>query len=103
MSASSGPVRSALELGRVHFVGIGGAGMSGLALVCARLGAQVTGSDRSESSYTARLAAAGIEAAIGHAAAPPRAEPQPFFERFGSVPLLSSRSTVSTFECLTSG
>ncbi len=53
---------------RLHFVGVGGAGMSGLALVCARLGAQVTGSDRSESSYTARLRAAGIEPAIGHAA-----------------------------------
>jgi len=54
---------------RLHFVGIGGAGMSGLALVCARLGAAVTGSDRAESSYTARLRAAGIEPAIGHDAA----------------------------------
>lgn len=54
---------------RLHFVGIGGAGMSGLALVCAALGAEVTGSDRSESSYTARLRAAGIEPAIGHDAA----------------------------------
>jgi len=54
---------------RLHFVGIGGAGMSGLALVCARLGAAVTGSDRADSSYTARLRAAGIEPAIGHDAA----------------------------------
>jgi UDP-N-acetylmuramate--alanine ligase len=54
---------------RLHFVGIGGAGMSGLALVCARLGAEVTGSDRSDSSYTARLRGAGIEPAIGHTAA----------------------------------
>ena len=54
---------------RLHFVGIGGAGMSGLAAVCAQLGAQVTGSDRAESSYTARLRAAGIEPAIGHDAA----------------------------------
>ncbi len=54
---------------RLHFVGIGGAGMSGLALVCAQLGATVTGSDRAESSYTARLRAAGIEPAIGHDAA----------------------------------
>jgi UDP-N-acetylmuramate--alanine ligase len=53
---------------RLHFVGIGGAGMSGLALVANELGAQVTGSDRSESSYSARLEAAGIEPAIGHAA-----------------------------------
>jgi UDP-N-acetylmuramate--alanine ligase len=54
---------------RLHFIGIGGAGMSGLALVCAQLGARVTGSDRAESSYTARLRAAGIEPAIGHDAA----------------------------------
>jgi len=51
---------------RLHFVGIGGAGMSGLALVCDRLGAQVTGSDRAESSYLRRLRAAGLEPRIGH-------------------------------------
>ena len=46
---------------RLHFVGIGGAGMSGLALVAAQLGAEVTGSDRSAtSSYALRLASAGI-------------------------------------------
>ena len=54
---------------RLHFVAIGGAGMSGLALVCAELGAEVTGSDRSESSYIERLRAAGLEPAIGHDAA----------------------------------
>ncbi len=54
---------------RLHFVGIGGAGMSGLALVCARLGATVTGSDRAESSYVERLRAAGLEPAVGHDAA----------------------------------
>jgi UDP-N-acetylmuramate--alanine ligase len=53
---------------RLHFVGIGGAGMSGLALVAHELGAHVTGSDRAESSYTERLRAHGIEPAIGHAA-----------------------------------
>ncbi|HEX2392026.1 MAG TPA: Mur ligase domain-containing protein [Solirubrobacterales bacterium] len=51
---------------RLHFIGIGGAGMSGLALVCARLGAAVSGSDRADSSYMERLRAAGIEAAVGH-------------------------------------
>ena len=35
---------------RLHFIAIGGAGMSGLALVAAELGAEVTGSDRAESS-----------------------------------------------------
>jgi UDP-N-acetylmuramate--alanine ligase len=54
---------------RLHFVGIGGAGMSGLALVAAQLGAEVTGSDRAESSYLAELRAAGIKPAIGHDAA----------------------------------
>ncbi len=54
---------------RLHFIGVGGAGMSGLALVCAQLGASVTGSDRAESSYTERLRGAGIEPAIGHDAA----------------------------------
>ncbi len=54
---------------RIHFVAIGGAGMSGLALVCAELGAEVSGSDSSESSYLERLRAAGLEPAIGHDAA----------------------------------
>jgi UDP-N-acetylmuramate--alanine ligase len=54
---------------RLHFIGIGGAGMSGLALVCARLGATVTGSDRSDSSYMERLREAGLEPSIGHDAA----------------------------------
>ena len=51
---------------RLHFVGIGGAGMSGLALVCRELGATVTGSDRAESSYMERLRAAGLEPSVGH-------------------------------------
>ncbi len=51
---------------RLHFIGIGGAGMSGLALVCKELGASVSGSDRADSSYTARLRDAGIEPAVGH-------------------------------------
>ena len=38
---------------RLHFIGIGGAGMSGLALVCAELGASVTGSDRADSTSSA--------------------------------------------------
>ena len=51
---------------RLHFVGIGGAGMSGLAQVAQALGAHVTGSDRAESPYVDRLRAAGIDPAIGH-------------------------------------
>ncbi len=53
---------------RLHFVGIGGAGMSGLALVAHDLGASVTGSDRAESSYTERLRQRGITPTIGHSA-----------------------------------
>jgi UDP-N-acetylmuramate--alanine ligase len=54
---------------RLHFIGVGGAGMSGLALVCAQLGATVSGSDRSDSSYMERLRRAGLEPAVGHDAA----------------------------------
>ena len=52
-------------------MGIGGAGMSGLALVARALGAEVTGSDRAESSFFARLREAGIEARVGHDEPPP--------------------------------
>jgi UDP-N-acetylmuramate--alanine ligase len=52
---------------RLHFVGIGGAGMSGLALVARQLGAEVTGSDRApDSPYLRR---AGFTVAAGHDAA----------------------------------
>jgi UDP-N-acetylmuramate--alanine ligase len=53
----------------LHFIGIGGAGMSGLALVAKQLGATVTGSDQAESSYCAQLRDAGIDPVIGHDAA----------------------------------
>src|SRR4051794_41368187 len=54
---------------RLHFVGIGGAGMSGLALVAKSLGAEVTGSDQADSPYCELLRGAGIEPVIGHDAA----------------------------------
>jgi UDP-N-acetylmuramate--alanine ligase len=54
---------------RLHFVGIGGAGMSGLALVAKSLGAEVTGSDRASSAYCEPLRRAGIDPKIGHDAA----------------------------------
>ena len=53
---------------QLHFVGIGGAGMSGLALIAQALGAQVTGSDRAESSYGERLREHGIAPVLGHRA-----------------------------------
>ena len=58
-----------LEGRRFWFVGIGGAGMSALALVTKEWGAEVGGSDRARSSYVERLEAAGIAVAIGHDAA----------------------------------
>ena len=54
---------------RVHFVGIGGAGMSGIAEVMHNLGYDVSGSDLRDSAVTRRLASLGIKVVIGHAAA----------------------------------
>jgi UDP-N-acetylmuramate--alanine ligase len=53
---------------RIHFVGIGGSGMSGIAEVLANLGYVVTGSDLSESAAVRRLRALGIRIVIGHSA-----------------------------------
>jgi UDP-N-acetylmuramate--alanine ligase len=53
---------------RIHFVGIGGSGMSGIAEVLANQGFEVSGSDLSASATTRRLAAQGIRIAIGHSA-----------------------------------
>jgi UDP-N-acetylmuramate--alanine ligase len=57
------------KIRRVHFVGIGGAGMSGIAEVLANQGFEVSGSDLAESVATRRLTAMSIRVAIGHAAA----------------------------------
>ena len=51
----------------IHMIGIGGAGMSGIAEVLSRRGHSVTGSDLKESPYTRRLREAGITVYIGHA------------------------------------
>ena len=53
---------------RVHFVGIGGAGMSGIAEVLHNLGYEVSGSDKAESAVTRRLAGLGIKVYKGHSA-----------------------------------
>ncbi|MDQ7976642.1 UDP-N-acetylmuramate--L-alanine ligase [Paraburkholderia sp. SARCC-3016] len=50
----------------IHFVGIGGAGMSGIAEVLVNLGYQVSGSDLARNAVTERLAALGARIAIGH-------------------------------------
>ena len=53
---------------RVHFVGIGGAGMSGIAEVLVTQGYRVSGSDVTASAATRRLEGLGVKVAIGHAA-----------------------------------
>ena len=52
----------------IHFVGIGGAGMSGIAEVLFNLGYTVSGSDQSESATTRRLAGLGLKVMLGHEA-----------------------------------
>jgi UDP-N-acetylmuramate--alanine ligase len=52
---------------KMHFIGIGGAGMSGIAEILINLGYEVSGSDLRESDVTRRLAAAGAKIFIGHA------------------------------------
>ncbi len=53
---------------RIHFVGIGGAGMSGIAEVLANQGYEVSGSDLAENAATRRLAAMGVRVRLGHSA-----------------------------------
>jgi UDP-N-acetylmuramate--alanine ligase len=63
---AQGVVPSAADLGRVHFIGIGGAGMSGIARILLARGVEVSGSDARESSTTAALRALGARVEIGH-------------------------------------
>ncbi len=53
----------------IHFVGIGGAGMSAIAEILHNLGYRVSGSDQSDSAVTRRLSSLGLTVFIGHAAA----------------------------------
>ena len=52
----------------IHFIGVGGAGMSGIAEVLFNLGYTISGSDLSDSSTLKRLAALGIQTHVGHSA-----------------------------------
>ncbi|MEV0993826.1 UDP-N-acetylmuramate--L-alanine ligase [Nonomuraea sp. NPDC050202] len=56
------------ELGRVHFIGIGGAGMSGIARILLKRGVRVTGSDARSSEQITELRELGATVHIGHAA-----------------------------------
>jgi UDP-N-acetylmuramate--alanine ligase len=56
-----------LAQAKVHFIGIGGIGMCGLAELLRNMGGQVSGSDLSENAQTQRLKALGVDVKLGHA------------------------------------
>jgi UDP-N-acetylmuramate--alanine ligase len=58
----------ASELGRVHFVGIGGAGLSAIARIMARQGVRVTGSDDQDTPFLPALRELGVPVHLGYAA-----------------------------------
>ncbi|GAA3234008.1 UDP-N-acetylmuramate--L-alanine ligase [Actinocorallia longicatena] len=59
----------AAQLGRVHFIAIGGAGMSGIARIMLKRGIEVSGSDAKDSDLLAQLAGLGAKVHVGHDAA----------------------------------
>ncbi|WP_436637887.1 UDP-N-acetylmuramate--L-alanine ligase [Microbaculum sp. FT89] len=61
-------MRPPRETGPIHFVGIGGIGMSGIAELLADLGYTVQGSDQAESANVERLRSRGVTVTVGHAA-----------------------------------
>jgi UDP-N-acetylmuramate--alanine ligase len=66
VAAWNAPVPSLGELGAVHFVGIGGAGMSGIARILLARGVAVSGSDRRDTPTLLALRALGARVAVGH-------------------------------------
>ena len=70
IAAAAGPVTAeGISLERAHLVGIGGAGMSGIARILADRGLAVSGSDSRDSALLTALAARGVLTAVGHDAA----------------------------------
>lgn len=55
------------KIKNIHFVGVGGAGMSGIAEVLVDLGFGISGSDLADNATTRRLAGLGVRIATGHA------------------------------------
>ena len=55
-----------LSIGTIHFVGIGGIGMSGIAEVLLNLDYEISGSDLASNGATERLAALGAKVVLGH-------------------------------------
>jgi UDP-N-acetylmuramate--alanine ligase len=66
MNAMPVQTRVPLNIGPIHFIGIGGIGMSGIAEIMHNLGYKVQGSDVADSANVKRLRAKGIPVAIGH-------------------------------------
>jgi UDP-N-acetylmuramate--alanine ligase len=94
---------------KIHMIGIGGAGMSGIAEVLKNRGHTVTGSDLKESPYTRRLREAGIEVYIGHAVnqigdaervvistAIPKTNPELLEARRRSIPVISRAAALAS-------
>jgi UDP-N-acetylmuramate--alanine ligase len=67
VAAWAEPVPTLPELGAVHFVGIGGAGMSGIARILLARGVRVSGSDRRDTPTLLALRALGARVVVGHA------------------------------------
>src|SRR6187397_2417836 len=65
---TSRTARTAESLGRVHFIGIGGVGMSAVARIMVARGVTVSGSDAKDLPVMAELAAAGARIAVGYGA-----------------------------------
>src|ERR1700743_929855 len=65
MRASS-PTRVPIDIGSIHFIGIGGIGMSGIAEIMHNFGYKVQGSDTAENANVKRLRSMGIAVTIGH-------------------------------------
>jgi UDP-N-acetylmuramate--alanine ligase len=63
----TGQTRVPITIGAIHFIGIGGIGMSGIAEVMRNLGYRVQGSDTADSANVRRMRALGIPVSIGHA------------------------------------
>lgn len=66
--SNSHPAQALGNINKIHFVGIGGTGMSGIAEVLCNLGYQVSGSDLKQSTVTDRLQALGIKVYFEHTA-----------------------------------
>jgi len=69
MAAVTVTTRVPLDIGAIHFIGIGGIGMSGIAEIMHNLGYKVQGSDTAENANVKRLKKLGIPVAVGHDAA----------------------------------